>query len=202
MLHRRKPLKRNRGLDAHNEHVPRKARQAGMDRYRAKKPPVPKRALTRRRTHHKDATQAEKVHMTAVAKLGCIACALEDWGWIRSSLHHVREGYGAGQKASNWEVLPLDEPHHQGDLMRRPGQPKVIAFHKAQATFKARYGNEIELLEMVWKRLGLDIMDLPRLRGSEPPWWKDFLAGKFKTNSDLDARLLLTDQIYECEDAI
>ena len=201
-MHRKKPLKRNRGLDCHNEHVPRKARKAGMDRFRVKKPKAPKRSFTRRRNHHPEATPAEKAHMDATAKLGCIACAMDESGWVRPCLHHIREGYGASQRASNWEVLPLDEPHHQGDLMRRPEQYKVPAFHKAQSTFKARYGNEIELLEIVWQRLGLDFMKLPELRGSEPPWWQDYLSGKFTTRTDLDTRLLLTCPIYDCEDVI
>lgn len=201
-MHRKKPLKRNRGLDCHNEFTPRKARKHGVGFTRAKKDHSPKRAFTRKRASRKAATVAEQAHMDAVAALGCIACALEDFGWVEANLHHVREGYGASQRASNWEVIPLDEPHHQGDRMRRPGQPNVIALHKSQSTFKARYGNEIEILEMVWQRLGLDFMTLPALRGSEPPWWQDYLAGKFRTTADLDVRLLLTGTIYDCEDVI
>lgn len=134
--------------------------------------------------------------MGRVVRLGCEACRLD--GVLRAAnLHHIREGYGAQQRASHWEVIPLCEGHHQGMLARKPGEPKLIAFHGAERTFKARYGNEVELLEGIWKRLGMNIEQLPELRGSEPPWWEAYKAGRLVTTTDLEARLALTEPIEE-----
>jgi len=50
----------------------------------------------------------EKRHMDRVAALGCLLCGQP------AQLHHVREGQGMSQRASNFLVVPLCEPHHTG----------------------------------------------------------------------------------------
>lgn len=49
-----------------------------------------------------------------VASLGCIACKMLGYGPTPASLHHVREGQGMMQRASDWLVIPLCHEHHQG----------------------------------------------------------------------------------------
>lgn len=44
-----------------------------------------------------------------VAALGCLICGQP------ASLHHVREGQGLSQRASDWLVMPLCREHHQGN---------------------------------------------------------------------------------------
>lgn len=50
----------------------------------------------------------EKRHMDRVAALGCLLCGQP------AQLHHVREGQGMSQRASNFLVVPLCEAHHTG----------------------------------------------------------------------------------------
>jgi hypothetical protein len=49
-----------------------------------------------------------------VAGLGCILCRHLDLGETPANLHHVREGQGMSQRASDWLVIPLCKRHHQG----------------------------------------------------------------------------------------
>jgi hypothetical protein len=49
-----------------------------------------------------------------VAGLGCILCRHLDLGETPANLHHVREGQGLSQRASDWLVIPLCKLHHQG----------------------------------------------------------------------------------------
>lgn len=55
-----------------------------------------------------------KGHKSRVAELGCILCRRLGYGETPASLHHVREGQGMSQRASDWLVLPLCYQHHQG----------------------------------------------------------------------------------------
>ena len=48
------------------------------------------------------ATKAEKKYMDRVASLPCAVCGAEP-----VELHHLREGQGMSQKASNYLVIPL-----------------------------------------------------------------------------------------------
>lgn len=45
-----------------------------------------------------------------VAELGCLVCGAP------AHLHHVREGQGMSQRASDWLVVPLCREHHQGNV--------------------------------------------------------------------------------------
>jgi hypothetical protein len=197
-MHRKKPLKRNRGLDQHHELIPKKARQAGVTFSRPRKPLLPKRSWHNKTRIRPAATPDEKAHMSRTAALGCIACRKDGLKVCKhTAIHHVREGYGGGQRASNWEVIPLGEPHHQGNLEREPGAPKAIAFHKAERTFRARYGNEIELLKETWESLGLDFEQLPILRGSEPPWWRAYKEGRLNNKMPDESREILTNPLED-----
>jgi predicted secreted protein len=49
-----------------------------------------------------------------VASLGCILCRHLDLGETPANLHHIREGVGMSQRASDWLVVPLYREHHQG----------------------------------------------------------------------------------------
>lgn len=49
-----------------------------------------------------------------VASLGCMVCKHIGYGETPASLHHVREGQGMSQRASDWLVIPICKEHHQG----------------------------------------------------------------------------------------
>ena len=55
-----------------------------------------------------------KVYKSRVASLGCILCRHFDLGETPATLHHVREGQGMSQRASDFLVIPLCKEHHQG----------------------------------------------------------------------------------------
>lgn len=57
---------------------------------------------------------ADKRHMNAVAGIGCILCRHLELGESPPELHHVREGQGMSQRASNYLVIPLCPEHHRG----------------------------------------------------------------------------------------
>lgn len=51
--------------------------------------------------------KAEKEHLSKVASVGCIVCRNLGFGESPAEIHHVRTGQGMGQRASNYEVIPL-----------------------------------------------------------------------------------------------
>lgn len=53
-------------------------------------------------------TKAEKAHMGRVAAMGCVLCRLLGVPQeSKTDVHHIREGQGMSQRASNWLVIPL-----------------------------------------------------------------------------------------------
>ena len=85
-------------------------------------------------------TKAEKEYMSSVAELGCIICGAP------AELHHPRTGQGMGQRASNFDVIPLCPKHH------RTGNYGT-ALHAGQKAFEAKFGTEAELLEKTKHKL-------------------------------------------------
>jgi hypothetical protein len=57
------------------------------------------------------ATRPEIRHMGRVAELPCVLC-----GAHGVQVHHIREGQGMAQRASNWLVVPLCPSCHTGPL--------------------------------------------------------------------------------------
>lgn len=57
------------------------------------------------------ATKAEKRWMDRVAQLPCSVCGVEG-----VQLHHIREGQGMAQRASNFLVVPLCPDCHTGPM--------------------------------------------------------------------------------------
>jgi hypothetical protein len=90
-------------------------------------------------------TAAEKRHMSRVASLGCVLCAHLDLGETACELHHVREGQGMSQRASNFLVVGLCPEHHRG----------ASGLHGLGTRgFHTRYRlDEIDLLAMTIERL-------------------------------------------------
>ena len=74
---------------------------------------------------------------------GCIACWIEGYGPTPPEIHHIREGYGMGQRAPDEETIPLCPRHHRYGKGRYPG------IHSDPANFKKCYGSEKQLLEAV-----------------------------------------------------
>jgi hypothetical protein len=83
------------------------------------------------------ATAAQKRHMGRVAELGCIVCSSP------AEVHHIRTGYGGGQRAPHELTIPLCLDHHRGDF----------SIHKSKRQFENIYGSELDLLAQTIARL-------------------------------------------------
>lgn len=55
-----------------------------------------------------------KAHMGRVAAAGCVLCHHLGYGDTPAEVHHIREGQGAAQRASDWLTVPLCPSHHRG----------------------------------------------------------------------------------------
>lgn len=92
-------------------------------------------------------TKAERDHMNSVARLGCIICG------SFAELHHLRHDpkdgrhFGLGQKATNFQVIPLCARHH-----RTGGEG--IAYHAGPRTWEANHGTEVALWRLVQTLIG------------------------------------------------
>lgn len=90
---------------------------------------------------------AAKRHMGRVADLSCILCRHLGFPGSIAEIHHIREGQGAAQRASNYLTVPLCPEHHRG----------ASGLHGLGTRgFAARYRlNELDLLamttEVMWK---------------------------------------------------
>jgi len=83
--------------------------------------------------------------MGRVAQVGCILCHHLGFGHSDAEVHHIREGQGAAQRASDWLVVPLCPEHHRG-------QSGVHGL--GTKGFYCRYKlSELDLLAMTLERL-------------------------------------------------
>lgn len=67
---------------------------------------------------NRKATAAEKRHMDMIAAMPCVLCEmLGKPQTSKTDVHHIREGQGVSQRASNFLVIPLCHGEcHQGPL--------------------------------------------------------------------------------------
>lgn len=94
-------------------------------------------------------TVAEKIFMDRIGSLGCIACLLDgrENPWI--SIHHID---GRTKPGAHFLVLGLCAPHHKQDdtdPLRR------LSVHDHKKQFVAKYGTELELLDLAKAKLGI-----------------------------------------------
>lgn len=92
-------------------------------------------------------------HLSRVAALGCILCRLLGHGFTAPQIHHLREGQGGAQRASDFISVGLCEPHHTGSQ----------GLHGLGTRgFERRYGiDELGLLAEVIARLTIPGADAP-----------------------------------------
>lgn len=77
------------------------------------------------------------MHLARVAGLPCAACGATD-----VQVHHIRKAplTGAGQKASDWFVMPLCALHHS-------------MVHADRSTFEALFGSQEHLISVTLRKL-------------------------------------------------
>jgi len=90
-------------------------------------------------------TIAEKQWMGRVAALGCYLCQHLGYGATPAQVHHLREGQGMSQRASNWLVAPLCDKHHANS------SPDGI--HGQRRAWKLAHVDEMDALAWVIERL-------------------------------------------------
>ena len=83
-------------------------------------------------------TAAEKRHMDRVAQLPCMVC-----GSAPVEIHHIREGQGMSQRASNWLTVPLCPSCHRGPNGIH-GDKSMMRIHKLE---------ELDLLALTIKAM-------------------------------------------------
>ena len=83
------------------------------------------------------ASGPEKAHMGRVAALGCLLCGQP------AEVHHIREGQGMAQRASNWLTVPLCHDHHRG--------PRGV--HGDRSALRALKLEDLDLLAQTIERL-------------------------------------------------
>lgn len=76
-----------------------------------------------------------------LSRIGCIVCRDYYGYYAEPEIHHIREGYGAGQKAPHEETIPLCWIHHSAD--------SGDGFHASPKNFRKHYGSERALLKRV-----------------------------------------------------
>ncbi len=90
-------------------------------------------------------SNAAKAHMGRVASLGCVLCQHLGRGPTPAEVHHIREGQGAAQRASDFLVAALCPECHRG----------ASGIHGlGRRGFERRYRlSELDLLAMTIERL-------------------------------------------------
>ena len=92
--------------------------------------------------------RSEAEHLSRVAALGCILCRHLGTPGTPAEVHHLRDGQGAAQRASNWLTVPLCPEHHRGNT-------GLHGF--GTRGFAARYKlDELDLLAMTIEALSAD----------------------------------------------
>lgn len=84
-----------------------------------------------------------KRHMSRVAALGCMLCQLLGQGRTPAEVHHLREGQGGGQRASDFLTVPLCPDCHRGPH----------GLHGDRALFRIAKVNELDLLALTLEAL-------------------------------------------------
>lgn len=132
---KRTPLKRGKALE----------RKAPMKRGKRL---APKKSRRLAKPLHSDPAlpAVDEGHLDRVRALGCVVCFNLGRGWVPACAHHLRTGYGEGQKAPDHEAIPLCAWHHQNG-------PIGEGFHNGTRTWQRRFGTELELLAQTNEQL-------------------------------------------------
>lgn len=83
--------------------------------------------------------KSDSQHMDRVAQQPCALCGTYDG----SQVHHIREGQGMAQRASNWLTVPLCPECHTGPY----------GVHGDKSRLRARKVGELDLLAQTLERI-------------------------------------------------
>lgn len=101
-------------------------------------------------------TKYEAERITAMMRLGCVACAHVGLPHIAEECHHILDG---GRRMGHWFTLPLCRGHHQGVFSLEQRQillpEQLIAISDGRKLFNTTFNSERKLWEVVQDRLHL-----------------------------------------------
>ena len=95
-------------------------------------------------------SKSEKRWLSDVASLGCVVCRNAGYGASPAEVHHIRDGQGTAQRASDFEVIPLCPPHHRGTA-----HPIIPSIHMQKRRFEREFGTERALLAQTVREVEL-----------------------------------------------
>lgn len=93
-------------------------------------------------------SKTEKQHYNRLSELGCVVCLRLGYGYTAPEIHHPRKWAGMGQKSAWHKAIPLCVHHHRGGW--------GVGLHGGQKEFEKRYGTEQDLLDFVYRLLGVE----------------------------------------------
>ena len=94
---------------------------------------------------NRNATADERNHMGRVADLPCVLCErLGQEQWSRTTVHHVREGQGGGQRADHFLTVALCQDCHQDSRLGMHGDRTLLQIAKC---------DELDLLADTYRAL-------------------------------------------------
>ena len=88
---------------------------------------------------------ADKIHMGRVAALSCYLCHHLGYGHQPAQVHHLREGVGMSQRASNYLTVPLCDRHHANH--------SLDGIHGGRKAWKLAQVGEMDALAWTIERL-------------------------------------------------
>lgn len=100
----------------------------------------------------KPPTETERAHMAAVKSLPCVACAIHCMpSFSPVEVHHLLSG---NKRRGHLFVIPLCAWHHRGEPLDGMSVTAMAdacgpSLARSSKRFRARYGNDDELLSMV-----------------------------------------------------
>lgn len=99
----------------------------------------------------KHRTKADNAWMAAAVDFGCVACFVQGTPGTPAEIHHIREGFGRGQRADHQQSIPLCPAHHRGSM-----HPHVPSIHRDKLKFIEAFGTESDLLQLVRDHVNID----------------------------------------------
>lgn len=97
--------------------------------------------------HEQIKDQSRKTSSFPRSRDGLYCLQKPEAGETPAEIHHIRTGQGVGQRADNFNVIPLCPIHH-----RQGGHG--IAIHAGRQSWENNYGTETELLVQILYELG------------------------------------------------
>jgi len=102
--------------------------------------------------HTEKQTRDEAARMTAMSYQGCIPCMIDRWNDVPATVQHVTDG---GRRLGHRDTYKSCPWHHLGQVdeafygsVKRMTEVRGPSFAHDKPAFEARYGSELELVQI------------------------------------------------------